>query len=101
MVAAYICRRVFTVNASWQEMQNFCITLEQLRFSLQEFPGLRKIPAQFPRIAGQLSEYTSTQLKAFRAGERANDPNRTMRAVAERLSDREIAALAEYISGLR
>ena len=50
MVAAYICRRVFTVNASWQEMQNFCITLEQLRFFLQEFPGLRKIPAQFPGI---------------------------------------------------
>lgn len=48
MVAAYICRRVFTVNASWQEMQNFCITLVQERFFLQEFPGLRKIPAQFP-----------------------------------------------------
>jgi hypothetical protein len=29
MVAAHIWRRVFTVNASWQEMQNFCITLEQ------------------------------------------------------------------------
>jgi cytochrome c553 len=64
-------------------------------------PSGAGVPAQFPRIAGQLSEYTATQLKAFRAGERANDPNRTMRAVAERLSDREIAALAEYISGLR
>jgi cytochrome c553 len=64
-------------------------------------PSGAGVPAQFPRIAGQLSEYTTAQLKAFRAGERANDPNRTMRVVAERLSDREIAALAEYISGLR
>ena len=59
------------------------------------------IPAQFPRLAGQFPEYTTAQLRAFRAGERANDPNRMMRAVAERLSDREIAALAEYIAGLR
>jgi cytochrome c553 len=58
-------------------------------------------PAQFPRLAGQFPEYISLQLKAFRSGERANDPNRTMRAVAEKLSDREIAAVAEYISGLR
>ena len=64
-------------------------------------PAGAGVPAQFPRIAGQFSEYTSAQLKAFRSGERANDPNRTMRAVAEKLSDREIAAVAEYISGLR
>lgn len=59
------------------------------------------VPAQFPRLAGQFADYTSAQLRAFRAGERANDPNRMMRAVAEKLSDREIAAVAEYISGLR
>jgi cytochrome c553 len=64
-------------------------------------PGGAGVPAQFPRIAGQFAEYTAAQLRAFRSGERANDPNRMMRAVAERLSDREIAAVAEYISGLR
>jgi cytochrome c553 len=58
------------------------------------------IPAQFPRLAGQYAEYTSAQLKAFRAGERANDPNSMMRTVAARLSDREISAVAEYIAGL-
>lgn len=63
-------------------------------------PGGAGIPAQFPRLAGQFSEYIVAQLRAFRAGERANDPNRMMRAVAEKLSDREIAAVAEYISGL-
>jgi cytochrome c553 len=64
-------------------------------------PSGAGVPAQFPRIAGQFAEYIAAQLRAFRSGERANDPNRMMRAVAERLSDREIAAVAEYISGLR
>ena len=64
-------------------------------------PNGSGIPAQFPRLAGQFAEYTSAQLRAFRGGERTNDPNRMMRAVAEKLSDREIAAVSEYISGLR
>src|SRR3970040_2499252 len=64
-------------------------------------PNGSGIPAQFPRLAGQYAEYTAAQLRAFRGGERANDPNRMMRAVAEKLSDREIAAVAEYIAGLR
>jgi cytochrome c553 len=64
-------------------------------------PNGAGVPVQYPRLAGQFSEYTSAQLRAFRAGDRANDPNRTMRAIAEKLSDREIAAVAEYISGLR
>ena len=59
------------------------------------------IPAQFPRLAGQYSDYTLAQLKAFRAGERANDPAKMMRMVAGKLSDHEMQALAEYISGLR
>lgn len=59
------------------------------------------VPAQYPRVAGQFPEYVAVQLKAFRSGERTNDPNRTMRVVAEKLSDKEIAAVAEYISGLR
>lgn len=59
------------------------------------------MPAQFPRLAGQHAEYVEAQLKAFRTGERANDPNGMMRTLASRLSDREIKAVAEYISGLR
>jgi len=64
-------------------------------------PNGTGMPAQFPRLAGQFPEYTTAQLRAFRSGERTNDPNRMMRAVAEKLSDREVAALAEYIAGLR
>jgi len=64
-------------------------------------PNGAGIPSQYPRLAGQHPEYVVTQLKAFRAGERANDTNNMMRAVAARLTDKEIAAVAEYLSGLR
>ena len=64
-------------------------------------PSGAGMPAQYPRIAGQFAEYTDAQMKAFRAGTRANDPNGMMRAVAVRMSDREIQAVAEYAAGLR
>jgi len=64
-------------------------------------PNGSGIPAQFPRLAGQHAQYTADALKAFRAGTRENDPNRMMRLVADRLSDREIAAVAAYVEGLR
>jgi cytochrome c553 len=64
-------------------------------------PGGVGIPGQYPRISGQFAEYVDAQLKAFRAGARANDPNGMMRTVAARMSDREIQAVAEYAAGLR
>jgi cytochrome c553 len=64
-------------------------------------PNGAGMPAQYPRVAGQHAEYTAAQLKAFRAGDRANDPNSMMRMVAAKLSDREIAAVAEYLAALR
>lgn len=57
-------------------------------------------PAAFPRLSGQFPEYIEKQLKAFRAGERQNDPEKVMRDVATNMSDGEIKALANYISGL-
>jgi len=59
------------------------------------------MPAQYPRIAGQYSEYIELQLKAFKSGSRANDPAGMMRGVAARMSDAEIKAVAEYVAGLR
>lgn len=64
-------------------------------------PNGSGIPAQFPRLAGQHPEYIAAQLKAFRAGERANDANAMMRTTAGKMSDKEIAAVAEYVAGLR
>ncbi len=57
--------------------------------------------AGFPALAGQHADYIAGQLKKFRSGERANDgDSRMMRGVAARLSDKEIEAVASYISGL-
>ena len=64
-------------------------------------PNGAGLPAQYPRVAGQHAEYTTAQLEAFRSGERKNDPNGMMRTVVGKLSDRETAAVAEYIAGLR
>lgn len=64
-------------------------------------PAGAGIPAQYPRISGQFSEYVAAQLKAFRDGARANDPNGMMRGVAARMTEREIRAVAEYAAGLR
>lgn len=64
-------------------------------------PNGAGIPAQYPRLAGQYAEYTETQLKNFRIEERSNDPERMMRTIADKLSDKHIKALADYIAGLR
>ena len=57
------------------------------------------IPSQYPRLAGQHSEYTVAQLTSFRDGVRKNSLQ--MNQVAAKLNDREIRALADYVAGLR
>lgn len=64
-------------------------------------PNGAGIPVQFPRLAGQHAAYVEAQLKAYRSGERANDTNAMMRGVAAKLSDDDIKALAQYVSGLK
>jgi cytochrome c553 len=64
-------------------------------------PAGAGMPSQYPRIAGQYAEYIAGQLKAFKEGSRANDPNGMMRGVVARMTDREIQAVAEYAAGLR
>lgn len=63
-------------------------------------PNGAGIPTQFPRLSGQHAEYTLTQLKLFRTGERANDGGKMMRVIAGKMSDQEMRAVAEYIAGL-
>lgn len=58
--------------------------------------------AGFPVLAGQWPEYTESQLKAFRSGERHNDGDgKMMRLSAMDLNDEEIAAVASYLYGLQ
>lgn len=61
-------------------------------------PNGAGIPAQYPRLSGQHSDYTELQLKGFRDGVRKN--NAVMTGVAAKMNDREIKAVADYISGL-
>lgn len=69
--------------------------------------GAGNAPAGFPRLGGQHADYVAKQLKDFRAGAeytdkgRRNDGDiRIMRDGVARMSDREVEAVANYISGL-
>lgn len=58
-------------------------------------------PGGYPRLSGQNAEYISKQLKAYRSGERATGANAAiMMDVAAKLTDAEIEAVANYVSGL-
>ncbi|MGQ0619741.1 MAG: c-type cytochrome [Panacagrimonas sp.] len=58
--------------------------------------------AGYPHIGGQHADYTSSQLNAYRGGERkAGATGQMMSAVAAKLTDEEIAALASYVNGLQ
>ena len=56
--------------------------------------------ATLPRLAGQHARYTERQLKLFDKRERTND-NAVMHAVASRLTELELKAVASYVSGLK
>lgn len=56
--------------------------------------------AKFPSLGGQHATYVANQLKTFKDGTRANDPNKMMQMVAAKLSDAEIKAVADYVQGL-
>lgn len=59
------------------------------------------VPGAYPRIAGQWADYLIGQLKAFRAEERANDASKAMRAIASRMTEDEMRAVAEFLRGLQ
>jgi len=57
--------------------------------------------AGYASIQGQHATYVAAQLRAYKSGTRATDPNQMMRNVAALLSDEEIDAVASYVQGLR
>ena len=57
--------------------------------------------AGYASIQGQHAVYLANQLRAYRSGTRATDPNQMMRNIAALLSDEEIDAVASYVQGLR
>ncbi|MDP1659586.1 MAG: c-type cytochrome [Methylotenera sp.] len=62
-------------------------------------PAGAGLPKQFPRLAGQHADYTLAQMRTFRTGERANAP--MMMAISTKMTDAEMAAVSDYIQGLR
>jgi cytochrome c553 len=56
--------------------------------------------ALFPALNGQNAAYVEKALKDFRAGNRTNDNAGMMQGVVARMTDDEIAAVAQYIQGL-
>lgn len=59
------------------------------------------VPIQFPRLAGQHTDYIYDQLNKFRTGERANDGAKMMRTIAAKMTESDMRAVASYIQGLR
>ena len=56
--------------------------------------------AKFPALSSQHATYVVKAMKDFRSGTRSNDPSKMMRDIAARMSDKEIEAVASYVSGL-
>lgn len=54
--------------------------------------------SQLPRLAGQYASYIEGQLKSFGNRERTND-NAVMHAIVSSMTQLEMAAVAEYLSG--
>jgi cytochrome c553 len=76
-------------------------------------PNGAGIPVQYPRLAGQFSDYVYAQLQGFVKGDRGGEmktpqgkivedaQGKVMAGIASKMSDREMRAVAEYVSGLR
>jgi cytochrome c553 len=62
-------------------------------------PSGKGIPPRFPSVSGQHAAYTQKQLLDFKAGTRSND-GEVMTLIAFRMSEAEIKAVSEYMSGL-
>jgi cytochrome c553 len=60
--------------------------------------GVNAKISMFPVIGGQHKEYIRRQLVNFKNGSRTNSPNAIMNRIAQSLTDKEIEALAEYVS---
>ncbi len=54
----------------------------------------------YPKIAGQSKEYVAQQMKDIKSGARNNGQTAAMKGIMAGVSEDEITALAEYLSGL-
>ena len=80
------------INGAWDRNVPPC-------FKCHAVDGLG-VPPAFPPIAGQHAAYTVSQLQAWKTGARTNDPQKLMKTVAQKLTDDEIHAVADYLATL-
>ena len=62
--------------------------------------GVGNGPGGIPGLAGQKAGYTAKTLRDFKSGTRSNDRSDMMQAIAAKLSDKEIEAVAKFIAGM-
>lgn len=84
--------RELAVNGQWKDGMPACVACHG--------DGARGIPPHFPALAGQHAGYIESQLKAWKAGTRHNDADGVMAAIAKRLNDDQITAVATWLSAL-
>lgn len=80
------------VNGAWDRNLPACFKCHA--------PGGVGVAPSFPPLAGQHVGYTVSQLQAWKAGKRTNDPLLLMKTVAEKLSDDDMRAVAAYLATL-
>jgi thiosulfate dehydrogenase len=82
--------RTLALRGDWDNTIPACVSCHG--------PGGRGVDPSFPALAGQHASYIKAQLQAWREGKRRNDANDLMKLVAERLSDQQIQAVADYFA---
>lgn len=80
------------INGAWDRNLPACFKCHA--------PGGVGVAPSFPPLAGQHVGYTVSQLQAWKAGKRTNDPLMLMKTVAEKLSDDDMRAVAAYLATL-
>lgn len=61
-------------------------------------PGGGGVGAAFPPLAGQSADYIAAQLRAWKAGDRLNDPLELMQHLSAQLTTEEISAVSQWFA---
>ncbi len=108
-ISAYFATRISTVEAADPDLAEAGRRLYQAGDASRNIPSCMSCHgpggggnrlAAFPRLGGQFAAYSAKQLRAYRDGSRTTDPAGMMRDIAGRLTDADIEAVSEYLSGL-
>jgi cytochrome c553 len=108
-ISAFFATQVSTVEAADPDLAEAGRRLYQAGDVSRNIPscmschgpgGRGNLLAAFPQLGGQYAAYSAKQLRAYRDGSRTTDPAGMMRDIAGRLTDADIEAVSEYLSGL-